>query len=201
MAEHGHGLSEDEYLAREAVTILSSVQRKIAAVWERPADDATVCFLTLAAALDTNSELVELKLPKPMATRLVPSMEKLKSDPSEITLLLVCASRRRNTACNTACANTLVSQRIEAVAKALDLTLKETRPAQAWSNGTTRLACVLAFHGTNSPLPVLTALFGVINKSDERRAEDLHDTTCGDPLDAYTQCVLLEAVCESLVLN
>ena len=192
-------LSEDDYLAREAVTILSAVQRKIAGIWERPTDDGVVCFLALAAALDTNSELVELKLHKPMADRLAPAIAKLKPDPTEITLLLVCASRRRSAACNAACANPTVAERIELVAKALALTLKEARPAQMWSNGTTRLACVLAFHSADSPIPVLTAIFGVLNKADERRAEDLHDMTCTDPLNAYTKCVMLEAVCQSLV--
>lgn len=193
------GLSEHDYLAREAVTIFGATQRKIAAIWERPVDDASVCFLALASALATHSELVELKANKQMAARLVPAMAKLAPGSAETTLLLLCASRRKSAACIAACANKAVSVRINAVAKALELTLKEHRPAQLWANPTTRLACVLAFHGNEPPLQTLTAIFGVLNKSDERRAEDLHDATCETPLDAYTACIVLEAMSEALV--
>lgn len=193
-------ISNEECLARESVGVLSRVQASLASLWEKPTSDAVVCTIALVAALDTKRELIDLKLPKLMAQRVCASIAKLNPDAPETIILLLSASKRKSTVAHGLCSNRLIAQKVDAVAGALQLTLKEQLPAQIWTNHASKLVCVMAFHGTESPLATLAAIFGVLNKSDVRRCEDLHDATCAAPLDTYAMCLVVECVVGLLVL-
>ena len=199
----GEGAGDDPtFLARESVSALARVQQAIANVWERPTTDHVVCAVALAAALQANADLVELKLTAPMARRVLPSLPKLRLDASAMRVLLLCASKRssHSSATHELCAAPLVAARVSRVASALQLTLKEPLPSRTWETvPSSKLVCVLAFHMVDSPLDVLTAVFGVLNRSDVRRCEDLHEVTCAEPLDCYTMCLVVECVSNILV--
>lgn len=202
-AADGGSADDATFLARESVSTLARVQHAIANVWERPTTDHVVCAVALAAALQTNAELIELKLPTPMARRVLPSLSKLRLDASAMGVLLLCASRRsaHSSATQELCATPLVAARVENVAAALQLTLKEPLPSRTWATmPSSKLVCVLAFHMVDPPLDVLTAVFGVLNRSDVRRCEDLHEVICAEPLDCYTMCLVVECVSNILVV-
>lgn len=163
--------------------------------------DAIVSDVALCSALNQYGDLIELKLPKSMVTRILPAMAKIRPNADEMALLLLCASKRRNAAAPKLCDDALIQPHIKNIECAIVSTLREPLPARAWLNPSTKLVCIYAFHMSESPLGVLNSVFGSVVRSDIRRCEDLHDMECGaSQLDTLAMCRVVECLSSLLVL-
>jgi len=196
------GDADDENeLARSIVCILTNTQNAIASVHDRPVSDTAVAEIALMSTIHKNADIIELKLTKSMAVSVLGKIDKIKPSLDEVVLLLFCASRRNPTpTASRLFENSAVVEHVKRVEGALQNTLKEAVPSSAWASQTTKLACVLAFHVTSSPLDALNSIFGSIVRSDIRRSEDLHDSNSEVPLDSLELCRVVEALASVLVL-
>lgn len=190
----------DEDVARETVLILSNVHGKVRDVWDRFVLDTQTAEIALISSLQDYTELFEFRFPKLMASRVLPSIQKLKPSNEELTLLLFCASRRRSREAQALCADETIAPFIERVAKALQLTLNEPEPKKIWQNESTKLACLFSFHMSENPINSLNILFGSVVRSDIRRCEDLHDESCSIPLETLYMCKIVECIAKIIVL-
>jgi hypothetical protein len=165
-----------------------------------PVSSEQVSLIVLASTLAHHKDVVEFCLPDKLARASLANLSSVTPSNEEADFLV---SNIPNRASAKLKATNLASRdqfrnRAENVQNALSCTLAEPASKARWELPLVKVACVLAFQFSHSPVASLEQIFGSLVRSDLRRCDDLHEREAADPMDTILLAEVLECAAHAL---